>query len=92
MPIGMGRAYSWKEDLMKIVQDRMREHGEPGMSRDEVIEVLGRIKDEIDETLGMIYNTLRIGSSSSIFCRTMIYAYTYFRTQSRNQNSTNHSL
>ena len=67
MPIGMGRAYSWKEDLMKIVQDRMREHGEPGMSKDEVIEVLGRVKDEIDETLGMIYNTLRMVPAAAFF-------------------------
>jgi len=65
--VGMGKDYSWKEDLMKIIQDRMRVHGEPGMSKDEVVEVLGRIKDEIDETLGMIYNTLRMVPAAAFF-------------------------
>jgi hypothetical protein len=65
--IGMGKDYSWKEDLMKIIQDRMRAHGEPGMSKDEVVEVLGRIKDEIDETLGMIYSTLRMVPAAAFF-------------------------
>jgi len=65
--VGMGKDYSWKEDLMKIIQDRMRVHGEPGMSKDEVVEVLGRIKDEIDETLGMIYSTLRMVPAAAFF-------------------------
>jgi hypothetical protein len=65
--IRMGKDYSWKEDLMKIIQDRMRAHGEPGMSKNEVVEVLGRIKDEIDETLGMIYNTLRMVPAAAFF-------------------------
>lgn len=65
--IGMGKDYSWKEDLMKIVQDRIREHGNPGMTRDEVIQLLGTVKDEIDETLGMIYNTLRMVPAAAFF-------------------------
>ncbi len=65
--VSMGKDYSWKEDLMKIIQDRMRVHGEPGMSKDEIIEVLGLIKDEIDETLGMIYNTLRMVPAAAFF-------------------------
>jgi len=65
--IGMGKDYSWKEDLMKIIQDRMRAHGEPGMSPDEVVEVLGRIKDEINETLGMIYKALRMVPAAAFF-------------------------
>jgi hypothetical protein len=65
--VGMGKDYSWKEDLMKIVQDRIREHGNPGMTRDEVIQILGTVKDEIDETLGMIYNTLRMVPAAAFF-------------------------
>jgi hypothetical protein len=65
--VSMGKDYSWKEDLMKIIQDRMRAHGSPGMSKDEVVEVLGTIKDEIDETLGMIYNTLRMVPAAAFF-------------------------
>lgn len=65
--IGMGKDYSWKEDLMKIIQDRIREHGDPGMNREDMIEVLSRIQEEIDETLGMIYNTLRMVPAAAFF-------------------------
>jgi len=65
--IGMGKNYEWKEDLTNLVKDRIRKHGNPGMSKDEVVEVLGRIKDEIDETLGMIYNTLRMVPAAAFF-------------------------
>lgn len=65
--VGMGRDYSWKEDLMKIIQDRVREHGNPGMNREDMVEVLSRVKEEIDETLGMIYNTLRMVPAAAFF-------------------------
>lgn len=65
--IEMGKNYAWKEDLTNLVKDRIRKHGNPGMSRDEVVEVLGRIKDEIDETLGMIYKTLRMVPAAAFF-------------------------
>ena len=65
--ISMGKDYSWKEDLMKIIQDRVREHGNPGMNREDMIEVLSRVKEEIDETIGMIYNTLRMVPAAAFF-------------------------
>lgn len=65
--IGMGKDYSWKEDLMKLMQDRVREHGSPGMDREEMIEVLSRVKEEIDETLDMIYRTLRMVPAAAFF-------------------------
>lgn len=65
--VGMGRDYSWKEDLMKIIQDRVKAHGTPDMNREDMIEVLSRIQEEIDETLGMIYNTLRMVPAAAFF-------------------------
>jgi len=65
--IGMGKDYSWKEDLMKLIQDRVKEHGNPGMNREDMVEVLSRVKEEIDETLGMIYNTLRMVPAAAFF-------------------------
>lgn len=65
--VGMGRDYSWKEDLMNIIQDRIRVHGNPDMNREDMIEVLSRIQEEIDETLGMIYNTLRMVPAAAFF-------------------------
>lgn len=65
--VGMGKDYSWKEDLMKIIQDRIRAHGNPDMNREDIIEVLSRIQEEIDETLGMIYNTLRMVPAAAFF-------------------------
>jgi hypothetical protein len=63
----MGKDYSWKEDLMKIIQDRVKEHGNPGMNKEDMVEVLSRVKEEIDETLGMIYNTLRMVPAAAFF-------------------------
>lgn len=65
--IGMGQDYSWKEDLMQIIQDRVKKHGDPGMNREDMIEVLSLVKEEIDETLGMIYNTLRMVPAAAFF-------------------------
>lgn len=65
--IGMGHDYSWKEDLMKIIQDRIKKHGRPGMNREDMIEVLSSVNKEIDETLGMIYNALRFANPESFF-------------------------
>ena len=65
--IGMGQDYSWKEDLMQIIQDRVRKHGDPGMNKEDMVEVLSRVKEEIDETLGMIYNTLRMVPAAAFF-------------------------
>lgn len=65
--VGMGKDYSWKEDLMKIIQDRIRAHGNPDMNREDINEVLSRIQEEIDETLGMIYNTLRMVPAAAFF-------------------------
>lgn len=65
--VGMGKDYSWKEDLMKIVQDRIKQHGHAGMEKEDMIELLGRVKDEIDETLGMIYNSLRMVPAAAFF-------------------------
>lgn len=65
--ISMGKDYSWKEDLKKIIQDRIREHGSPGLTGEDMVEVLSHVKDEIDETLGMIYNTLRMVPAAAFF-------------------------
>ena len=65
--IGMGHEYSWKEDLMKIIQDRIKKHGRPGMNREDMIEVLSSVNKEIDEALGMIYNALRFANPESFF-------------------------
>ena len=65
--IGMGHDYSWKEDLMKIIQDRIKKHGRPGTNREDMIEVLSSVNKEIDETLGMIYNALRFANPESFF-------------------------
>ena len=65
--IGMGQDYSWKEDLMQIIQDRVKKHGDPGMNKEDMVEVLSRVKEEIDETLGMIYNTLRMVPAAAFF-------------------------
>ena len=65
--IGMGHDYSWKEDLMKIIQDRIKKHGRPGMNREDMIEVLSSVNKEIDEALGMIYNALRFANPESFF-------------------------
>ena len=65
--ISMGKDYSWKEDLMKIIQDRIKKHGRPGMNREDMIEVLSSVNKEIDEALGMIYNALRFANPESFF-------------------------
>lgn len=65
--VGMGKEYGWKEELMKIVQDRIKSSGNPGMSKEDLVELLNQVKDEIDNTLGMIYNTLKMVPAAAFF-------------------------
>jgi len=65
--IGIGEDYSWKEDLRKIIQARVKKHANPGMNHEDMIEVLSIVHREIDETLGMIYNTLRMVPAAAFF-------------------------
>jgi len=65
--IGMGKDYKWKEDLKNIIQDRIVANGNPGMSKEDLIELLNQIKDELDDTIGMIYNTLKMVPAAVFF-------------------------
>lgn len=65
--IDIGEDYSWKEDLRKIIQARVKKHANPGMNHEDMIEVLSIVHREIDETLGMIYNTLRMVPAAAFF-------------------------
>ena len=65
--IDIGEDYSWKEDLRKIIQARVKKHANPGMNHEDMIEVLSIVNREIDETLGMIYNTLRMVPAAAFF-------------------------
>ncbi len=63
----MGEKYEWKEELMKIVQDRIKSSGNPGMSKEQLVDLLSQIEEEIDNTLGMIYNTLKMVPAAAFF-------------------------
>lgn len=68
--IGMGKEYSWKENLMKIAQDKAKVKGDlnflkssdfiNSLSEEERKAVLEKTAEEIQKTLDMIYNTLRM--------------------------------
>ncbi len=66
----MGKKYAWKEDLMKLVQERLREYGKPDDNMEDVIEkVKPVIASEVSNTLDMIYNTLRMIPAAIFFSK-----------------------
>lgn len=75
MKIGMGKKYAWKEALKGMIEDYIVKNGSRDMNKDELeiiiknaaIETKKKIVEEIDETLGMIYNTLRMVPAAAFF-------------------------
>lgn len=65
--ISIGKAYSWKEDLMKLVQSRIKASGKSNMTENDYKDLLTQIEDEVDKTLGMIYQTLKMVPASAFF-------------------------
>lgn len=73
--IGMGKNYAWKEALKDMVQNYVIENASSDMSEEE-IQVLIKIGiakakkdilDHLDDTLDMIYNTLRMVPAAAFF-------------------------
>lgn len=60
--IEMGKKYQWKEMLMSQVKSRLKERGDENMSQEDIKDTLDQViedyKEEIEETLNMIRQSL----------------------------------